>query len=407
MDSHIRQFNLINLKDLTLLLYLIKLESEKFILESQTENSYKKFTLREFGGAFGDWGTLIPFIIGYISIVGLNPAGIFLTLGITNILLGIKFNLPLPVQPQKTIGTVAISKEWSPNMVISTGFGTGVIWFLLGFSKKLNKIVSKVPIISVRGIQLGLGLILGWTGIILFSENIFLGFISILIILILIKNKPIPSAIILTLGGILILFITGTIKISDLKFGIPLLAFQIPTWKNFLLGMLYAGIAQLFLTLTNVMVATVVLIKELFPEKESVDANNLAFNMGAMNLITPFFTGMPLCHGSGGLMAQYAFGARTGGSMILEGIMEIILGFFFSEALFLLFTEFPIAILGAMLIYTAILLGNIAFRDFNIKTFPIILISAIICFFINIALGFLIGLILYLIFKKMIEEGKS
>ncbi len=390
------------------LIYLIYLESNNIPFENQTEKNNRKFTLREFGGAFGDWGTLIPFIIGYISIVGLNPAGIFFTLGITNIVLGIKFNLPLPVQPQKTIGTVAISKSWNPNMVISTGFGTGVIWFVLGFTKRLNKIVSKVPIIAVRGIQLGLALILGGTGIVLFTDNLLLGFISIVIILILIKNKPIPSAIILTLGGILVLLFTGTINISELKFGLPSFTsftFQFPTWENFLLGMLYAGFAQLFLTLTNVMIATIVLIKELFPEKKNIDANTLAFNMGLMNLINPFFLGMPLCHGSGGLMAQYAFGARTGGSMILEGIMELFLGFFFSESLFLLFSAFPMAILGAMLMYTAFLLGKISFKDFNAKSFPIILISAIICYFLNIAIGFLIGLTLYFIFKKLIEES--
>ncbi|MFW9987103.1 MAG: putative sulfate/molybdate transporter [Candidatus Odinarchaeota archaeon] len=380
-------------------------ESDISILEKETEKNHKKFTLREFGGAFGDWGTLIPFLIGYISIVGLSPAGIFLTLGLTNIILGIKFNLPLPVQPQKTIGTVAISEEWNPNVVISTGFGTGVIWFLLGFSKRLNKIVTKVPIVAVRGIQLGLALILGWTGILLFREDLYLGFVSISIILILIKNKPIPSAIILTLGGILILVITGKIIISDLNFGIPILVFQIPTWNNFIKGMLYAGIAQLFLTLTNVMVATVVLVKEFFPENNEIDANTLAFNMGAMNLINPFLAGMPLCHGSGGLMAQYAFGARTGGSMILEGIMELILGLFFSEALLLLFSAFPMSILGAMLIYTAFLLGKVAFREFNSKTLPIILISAVFCFSINIAVGFLIGLILFLIFRKFIEKN--
>jgi len=383
------------------------LDSVENVSEKRTEKDIKKFTLQEFGGAFGDWGTLIPFIIGYISIVGLNPAGIFLTLGITNIIIGIKFNLPLPVQPQKTIGTVAISKKWNPNMVISTGFGTGVVWLLLGFSKKLNYIVSKVPIIAVRGIQLGLALILGWTGILLFSENLTLGFISIAIIIVLIKNKPVPSAIILTFTGILIMFFTGSISITELQFGLPSLTFQFPTWENFLLGMLYAGIAQLFLTLTNVMIATVALVKELFPEKEGIDANALAFNMGAMNLINPFFVGMPLCHGSGGLMAQYAFGARTGGSMILEGVMELILGLFFSETLFLLFTEFPVAVLGAMLIYTAFLLGKIALKDFNIKSFPIILISAIICYFVNIALGFLIGLILYLIFRKIIDKPKN
>ncbi|MFX1375651.1 MAG: putative sulfate/molybdate transporter [Promethearchaeota archaeon] len=365
----------------------------------------KKFTLQEFGGAFGDWGTLIPFIIGYISIVGLNPAGIFLTLGITNIILGIRFNLPLPVQPQKTIGAVAISEGWESNMVISTGFGTGFIWFILGLSKKLNTIVQKVPIITVRSIQLGLALILGWTGIILFKDDLFLGFISILIILIFIKNKPIPSAIILTILGIAILLFSRTILLTDITFSLPIFSFKYPTWNNFLFGMIYAGIAQLFLTLTNVMVATVVLIRDLFPEREdTVDANTLAINMGMMNLISPFFSGMPTCHGSGGLMAQYAFGARTGGSMILEGILELFLGVFFSETLFLLFTEFPISILGAMLIYTAYLLGRIACKDFNIKKFPIILISGIICYFLNITLGFVIGLVLYLILKKKIEK---
>jgi len=126
--------------------------------------------------------------------------------------------------------------------------------------------------------------------------------------------------------------------------------------------------------------------------------------MGAMNLINPFIGGIPLCHGSGGLAAQYAFGARSGGSMILEGILEIILGLFFSHALFLLFTTFPKAILGAMLLYTAFLLGRIAFKDFELKTLPIIVISAVLCFVVNITVGFIVGLVLYLIFKKRIEE---
>ena len=122
-----------------------------------------KFSLRELGGAFGDWGTLIPFIIGYISIVGLNPAGIFLTLGLTNIILGLRFNLPLPVQPQKTIGSIAITEQWSPIQVVSTGFLMGIIWTGLGFTKVLNKIAKKIPEVSVRATQLGLGFILAYS----------------------------------------------------------------------------------------------------------------------------------------------------------------------------------------------------------------------------------------------------
>ena len=366
----------------------------------------KKFTLAEFGGSLGDWGTLIPFIIGYVSIVGLNPAGIFLCIGITNIILGIKYNLPLPVEPQKTIGTVAISQKWSPNLVISTGFGTGIVWLILGFTKKLNVIVEKIPQIAVRGIQLGLGLILGWAALLLFSDNIILGVISMAIIIVLINNKRIPSAIILTILGIFIIFYTGALLLSQISMGLPTFQFQIPTWENILIGMLIAGLAQLVLTLANVMIATVKLSKDLFPDKkDAIDANSLAFNMGLMNVINPFLGGIPQCHGSGGLAAQYAFGARTGGSMIMEGILEIFLGLFCSNLLFLIFMEFPKAILGAMLLYTAILLGKIAFKDFNAKTAPIIIISGILCFIFNLIVGFLAGLVLYLIFKKKIIES--
>ena len=190
---------------------------------------------------------------------------------------------------------------------------------------------------------------------------------------------------------------------SDIRFELPVFIFYIPNLEDLLIGMLIAGIAQLFLTLTNVMIATVSLVKDLFPEKEDViDANSLAFNMGAMNLITPFIGGIPLCHGSGGLAAQYAFGARTGGSMIFEGIIEIFLGLFFSETLFLIFLAFPKAILGAMLLYTAFLLAKISFKDYRLKTLPIVVLSAILCL-INITIGFLVGLVLYYIFK-LIEK---
>jgi len=365
-----------------------------------------KFNLREFGGALGDWGTLIPFIIGYISIVGLNPAGVFLCLGITNIILGIKFNLPLPVQPQKTIGAIAISisRPWSPNLVVSTGFGTGIIWALLGFTKFLEKIVKKVPQVAVRGIQLGLGLILGWTAIQLISLDIVLGIISFSVIIVSLKIKKIPSSIILVALGLILIIWNQSIILSDFQFKLPSFEFQIPRWDNILRGMVIAGIAQLFLTLTNVMIATVSLIKELFPEKDQeVSASDLALSMGVMNIFTPFLGGIPLCHGSGGLASQYAFGARTGGSMILEGLLEIFLGLFLSETLFLIFTAFPQAILGAMLLYTAFLLAKISFKDYRLKTMPIIVTSAILCLFFNITIGFIVGLALYFTFN-LIEK---
>ncbi|MHA1194171.1 MAG: putative sulfate/molybdate transporter [Promethearchaeota archaeon] len=364
----------------------------------------KKFTLRELGGAFGDWGTLIPFIIGYISIVGLNPAGIFICLGLTNIILGIKFNLPLPVQPQKTIGTIALSQRWNPSLVISTGFGTGIIWMILGLTKQLDKIVKKVPIIIVRGIQLGLGMILGWNALVLVNENLILALISIAIILILAKYDIIPSAIVLVLLGILIMIFTERLSINSFFFSVPQISFYIPNLMDLLYGMIIAGIGQFFLTLTNVMIATIILARDLFPERsEQLNANTLSFNMGMMNLFSPLLGGIPLCHGSSGLAAQYAFGARTGGSMILEGIIEIILGVFFSNILLQIFIEFPASIFGSMLLFTAFLLAKVSFKNINKRRFLLIFTTAIICFFVSISVGFIFGLVVYLIFKNKLK----
>jgi hypothetical protein len=62
-----------------------------------------KFTLKELSSAFGDWGTLIPFIIGYVSIVGFNPGSLILCLGNTNVVLGIRFNLPFQLNPKRRL----------------------------------------------------------------------------------------------------------------------------------------------------------------------------------------------------------------------------------------------------------------------------------------------------------------
>jgi MFS superfamily sulfate permease-like transporter len=384
-------------------------------MENNSANTHKlerkikqKFSLNELGGAFGDWGTLIPFIIGYISIVKLNPAGIFLCLGITNIILGIRYNLPLPVQPQKTIGTIALSKRWSSNKVVSTGFATGIIWSILGFTKVLNKLSKKVPEIVVKGIQLGLSFILGWSALLMLYEDIFLGIISLIIIIIFFKSEKVPTAIILVILGVTFLFFTGILDLSIFRFTIPIIDFHFPTLENILIGMIEAGIGQILLTLTNVMIATIALIKKLFPEQETdIDSNNLSTNMGLINVISPFLGGMPLCHGSGGLAAQYTFGARTGGSMIFEGIIEIILGLFFSDLLYSIFKHFPRGILGAMLVYTAFTLGKISVSDVNWKKILLILIPALFCFFLNITLGFIVGCIIFLIYKKVSEKSKN
>jgi len=87
-----------------------------------------EFNLRELAGSTGDFGTLIPLAMGYIVVCGLNPAGIFVMMGLASIALGLVYRLPVPIQPMKVIAVAAIAQQWSPSMYMPVG----LLWALSG-----------------------------------------------------------------------------------------------------------------------------------------------------------------------------------------------------------------------------------------------------------------------------------
>jgi MFS superfamily sulfate permease-like transporter len=358
-----------------------------------------EFSLREFGGSLGDFGTLLPFTVGYIVICGFEPAGLLIGIGLTNIFLAIIYKLPLPVQPKKVIGSVALSQAWSVSQVLGAGFGLGVIWVILSLSQRLSDLLMKVPKPVVRGIQLGLAISLALKGVDLMKPNLILSFLFLGLGFIMLRNKYLPASIFLVFFGFIYSIYTGNLELSSIKPEISLPTLHFFILEDVLYGFIYAGFAQLFLTLTNAVIATVSLIHELFPDRRDVSPKNLIMNMGIMNLATPLIGGMPLCHGAGGLAAQYMFGARTGGAILMEGLLEISLGFFFSQSIQTLFTAFPEFITGVMLLMTSIELGKISFKV-ETTSYSIVLFTALISAVFNIAIGFIAGLLLHFTIEK-------
>jgi MFS superfamily molybdate transporter len=68
-----------------------------------------EYNRSEFAGAFGDLGTLIPFVVGYITITRLDAQGVLLGFGLLAIATGLYFRTPMSVQPMKAIATVALT----------------------------------------------------------------------------------------------------------------------------------------------------------------------------------------------------------------------------------------------------------------------------------------------------------
>jgi len=157
------------------------------------------------------------------------------------------------------------------------------------------------------------------------------------------------------------------------------------------------------LLLGVVVISTSSLIKTYWPDR-NVSERQLSLNMGLMNLLVPFFGGMPTCHGAGGLAGQYYFGARTGGANIIEGLIEIFMGLFLATSIAGLLAGFPTAIIGAMLLLVGIQLAKFA-RDIRLKTDLLPMCATIaVSVITNMAFGFVVGLIVHYVSQYVLTR---
>lgn len=85
----------------------------------------------------------------------------------------------------------------------------------------------------------------------------------------------------------------------------------------------------------------------------------MGISVATMNLVGGWFGAMPVCHGSGGLAAQYRFGARSGASIIMLGVFKIFLGLVFGESLVALLKQYPKSLLGIMVLAAGLELAKV------------------------------------------------
>jgi sulfate permease, SulP family len=360
-----------------------------------------EFNLRELAGSMGDFGTLFPLAVSYIAINGIDPSGLFFMLGLTNIALGLVYRLPMPLQPKKVIAVTAIVQKWPPSLIHASGFGLGIIWLVLSLTGLLRKLIEITPDFLVRGIQLALGITLGWQAIQWMHPSPLLGFVSIAIILLLRENRYTPAAIVIMVLGLAIIAWQGKLpKIWEIALTLPRLT--VPRLSDIWQAMLMAGFAQIPLSLTNAVIAPAALIRDYFPEK-AVSERKLMLNMGVMNVAGSFFSGMPMCHGAGGLAGQYYFGARTGGAPILEGLIEVAIGLFLSKSIANIMAAFPMPLISGMMLLVGMQLVKpvLKLRGENLA---FALVTAALSVVTNMGIGFLAGLLITYLFR-FVKQG--
>jgi MFS superfamily sulfate permease-like transporter len=326
-------------------------------------------------------------------------------MGLANIVTGLAYRLPMPIEPMKVLAVVAIAQRWSPSQVYASAFGMGIVWTVLAITGVMGWIALKTPKSVVRGIQVALGALLAVTAFKMISTGWVLGLVAMIIVVVLRQNRYAPAAIVLMGLGIVIVLVTGGFQ------GIHPPSFQLPPLTGFRFQevwqtMLLAGFAQIPVTATNAIIATASLIAAYWPER-AVSERKLSFSTGSMNLIVPFFGGMPMCHGAGGLAGQYYFGARTGGTNLIEGVLEIGMGLFLAYSIADLFGAFPQAIIGAMMLLVGIELVKVATDvRWGWDLVPLAT-TVLVALATNMAFGFLAGLAVHYGLRFILDKQGS
>lgn len=173
----------------------------------------------------------LPLAIGYIVVNGLDPAGFLVMMGLANIVTGIVYRLPMPIEPMKVLAVMAIAQHWSPSMIYASGFAMGVIWLFLAATNLIGWIAKITPQSVVWGIQVTLGILLAVEAVKLLSTWWMLGIASIGLVLLLRQNRYAPAAIVLILLGVVINLVDGTFhQLSPPSLSLPPLRLSRHIW---------------------------------------------------------------------------------------------------------------------------------------------------------------------------------
>jgi predicted benzoate:H+ symporter BenE len=365
-----------------------------------------RYDFSELAGAFGDLGTLIPFVVGYLAVTGIEPRGVLFAFGICQIAVGLYYKTPVPVQPMKAIGGAAIAAGGaiSPGMVWGAGLFTGAFWLLAGATGMIDRVTRLAAKPVVRGIVLGLGLLFMSEGVHFMLVTPWLAGIGMLVTLILLTHGRVPAMFALLVLGAAGAYLLDPAQARQVllirpDLHLPTLVFTRLSWSDVVAGTLVLAIPQLPLTMSNAIIAIRAENNELFPERPVSD-RGLAVSQGLMNLAAAPVGGVPLCHGAGGMAGHVRFGARTGGALVILGGILVVLALTVGDAVSLLFQIFPKAVLGVILFFAGTELA-ITVKDIGGKKEDVYVMLVVAGFAMwNMGAAFLAGIVLYQVLRR-------
>jgi hypothetical protein len=363
----------------------------------QTVRPRVRFDRNEFSGAFGDIGTDLPLIVGMILAAKLDPASVLTMFGLMQLLTGLIYGLPMPAQPLKAMAVLVIAGKASAGLLYGGGLAISITMLVLTVTGLMDWLAVAVPKSVVRGIQCGLGLQLAILALTQYvpsegNRGYVLAAIAFVVALLLLGNRVVPPAPLLIVLGVAYAFafkLNAGVLAHGIAFQLPRI--HTPRVGDILTGFLVLALPQLPLSLGNSILATRQIAEDLFPQRP-IGIRKISYTYSLMNLVNPFFGGVPTCHGSGGMAGHYAFGGRTGGSIVIYGSIYLTLGLFLSHGFQAAIELFPRPVLGVILAFEGLVLIRLI-RDMapSVADFTVVVLVALMC--VGLPYGYVIGLV--------------
>lgn len=382
------------------------------------------FNRMELAGSFGDLGTILPLAIGMVMVNGLSPHGLFFSVGLFYLFSGVYYGVTVPVQPMKVIGAYAVATSLTPSQIGASGLLIGLFLFVLGGTGAMGFLGKYIPKSVVRGVQMATGTLLMAQGVRFMvgtskyqlaqgmvephlivqtfagmPVGIFIGIIGAVITFFFLDNKRFPAGILVVLYGFvlgLVWGIHGGFNLVTPGIFMPeFLPFGFPSGADFSFVLIALVLPQLPMTIGNAVVANADLSRDYFgDDSKQVTYKALCISMGLANIVSFMVGGMPLCHGAGGLAAHYRFGARTAGSNLMIGLIFLVLALFLGPHILGLINLIPFSVLGVLLIFAGSQLSLTLLDITDRKDLFVVLIMLGITLASNLAVGFMVGIVL-------------
>lgn len=378
-----------------------------------------RLTWSEVNGALADVGVLLPLAAALITVNGLSATSVFFSVGVAYVATGLFYRLPLPVQPLKAVAAIAIARGLGAGAVSAAGWWMGFLLLVLAFTNVQAHVGRLFTRPVIRGIQVGVGLLLVRSGVLLASRPqivlggpdavvyladwaipvgwLLAGAVGLLLVWGARRQPRWPTAVLAILCGLAAAAATGGLPhlVGLIRVGISIPKPVLPRLPDLASALVLLVLPQIPLTLGNAVYATADTAKQYFGDAAArVTPNNLLKSMGTFQLLAALFGGVPVCHGSGGLTAHYKFGARSGLAPVLLGSLCLVLALFVDGNVVPILSLIPYPVLGALLVVVGVQHGMLA-RDLRSWSEWGIVIGVAVVGYVtqNLAIGFGLGIL--------------